>query len=223
MMLANSLLLIKKHWAFLIAGVVIAVIVLLSYFFNKRRVVNAGTSVKSIAVENELASSSESLYTVEVSGAVTKPGLYEVDSDSRVGDAVRLAGGLTNKASMEYQAKNINFAERIRDSEKIYIPFEWELSDGYSVAVSDLLLEKSTVAESTKSTTPSSSANTASSDDKTNVNKDTSADLDLLPGIGPAYAQKIIDNRPYANYDELVSKSKIPASTLDKLKNLISF
>ena len=45
--------------------------------------------------------------------------------------------------------------------------------------------------------------------------------LKALPGIGDAYSQKIIDNRPYKRKDELVHKKIIPQGTYDKIKDQI--
>jgi competence protein ComEA len=53
------------------------------------------------------------------------------------------------------------------------------------------------------------------------INSATKDELDALPGIGQAYAQKIIDNRPYAKKTDLVKKKVIPQSTYDKIKGMI--
>src|SRR5262245_45438336 len=53
------------------------------------------------------------------------------------------------------------------------------------------------------------------------INTAAKADLMKLNGIGDAYAQKIIEGRPYARKDELVSKKIIPGATYDKIKDQI--
>jgi DNA uptake protein ComE-like DNA-binding protein len=47
------------------------------------------------------------------------------------------------------------------------------------------------------------------------------AALEALPGIGKAYAAKIVAGRPYANKAQLVSKNVLPQAVYDKVKDLV--
>src|SRR4029079_19704231 len=51
------------------------------------------------------------------------------------------------------------------------------------------------------------------------LNSATKAELETLPGIGDAYADKIIAGRPFARKDQLVTKKVIPQATFDKIKD----
>jgi hypothetical protein len=53
------------------------------------------------------------------------------------------------------------------------------------------------------------------------INSASASQLKSLPGIGDAYAQKIIDGRPYANKSQLKSSNIIPANVYDKIAGLI--
>ena len=53
------------------------------------------------------------------------------------------------------------------------------------------------------------------------INSATRQELMAITGIGEAYSQKIIDGRPYARKDELVTKKIVPQATYDKIKDQV--
>src|SRR4029079_7443820 len=80
------------------------------------------------------------------------------------------------------------------------------------VTISESVVSQTTVA---KPVTPDATAAPV------DVNKATAAQLQELPGIGEAYAKKIVDSRPYKSVDDL-SKTGIPAAELDKIKSQLT-
>ena len=75
--------------------------------------------------------------------------------------------------------------------------------------------------QATSSPAAKSSKSTMAAADKLDINSATKDQLQALPGIGDAYSQKIIDNRPYRTKRDLVTKKVIPQGTYDKIKDQI--
>lgn len=152
----------------------------------------ASTQYSPKLVRNQLLSAN---IIVDVQGAVEKPGVYELPNNSRLLAALKKAGGISPEADRYLIAKNFNLAKKLIDEEKVYLPFLEERDQTV------LGIYQSTI---------------------TNINTANVSQLELLPGIGPVRAQKIIDNRPYQQLEELVNKKVLGQATYLKLSGLIS-
>lgn len=140
---------------------------------------------------------------VDVEGAVVKPGVYKLSQDSRIQDSLIAAGGLSASADRNFVSKNINLAIKLTDGAKIYIPFVGESAVGNSSALN-------------------STSQVGIVSGLVNINTNSQAQLEALPGIGPITATKIIESRPYISVDELLKKKIVGSKVFDQIKDKIT-
>ena len=141
-------------------------------------------------------------WVVDVKGAVTNPGIYEVAKNMRVQNAIDLAGGLLQNA----ETRHINFAQHVTDQMLLYIPVV-----GEEIVDIPYTQPNSPVEEGTS---------------KININTATDLELQALPGIGEKKALQIInyrtENGSFSTIEELMEVSGIGQKTFDTLKESIT-
>lgn len=160
------------------------------------------TKVEVLSAKSESQEEVGEEIVAEISGSVESPGVYKLAVEARIDDLLVQAGGLSSQADRSWVEKNLNRASKLVDGQKIYIP-----------EVGEIAINQTSNSNSETGTTNISG--------KVNINSASLKELDKLSGIGEVRAQAIIDNRPYATTEELVSKKVLPKSIFDKIKEEI--
>ena len=148
---------------------------------------------------------------VDVEGAVRRPGVHRVPAGSRVADAIAAAGGFGPRVDAKAVAQELNLAAAVRDGDKLHVP---ELG----VVGTPRPTGGGAGEAAVGATRPAASG-------LVDLNRATAAELDQLPGVGPATAAKIIAAReeaPFRSVDELRSRKLVSASVYEQLKDRVS-
>ena len=164
---------------------------------------------------------------IYIIGEVKQEGVYELDENSRISDAIEKAGGTKENADLS----QINLAYKIEDGMRIYIPKKGELvqdKEKIEDKTQEIVTGKSSDITNTTSVNTNLSTNKKSKTDieKINLNKATQTELETLPGIGPSTAEKIIEYRKengnFKNIEDIMNVNGIGESKYNKIKDLIS-
>jgi len=194
------------RWKLQITAILAGLVLLIGGFVLTR--VNINPTKVEIIDPSVASSQAQGEIVVEVSGEVKSPGVYHLPMGSRVDDAITAAGGLTDGANLDYLAKSINRASKLSDGQKIYIKHSEALSANIS---------------STGSTPSGEDPNSKNLISNTiNINSASQKELESLWGIGPVTAQSIIEQRPYSDIGELLSKKIVKSNVYERIKNQIS-
>lgn len=171
---------------------------------------NAEEKEKSSAKTQEKSG----IIVVHVTGAVLNPGIFELPEGSRVNDAL-------TKAVLKDDAytDGLNLAQVLHDEDQIIVP-DANQAKAQTEANSPFGIKNA--ANSVSSSTTSVSSTTG----KVNINTADQNTLENLPGIGPSYAQKIIEYRQqkgsFKSPEELKNVSGIGEKRYEALKDLIT-
>ena len=138
---------------------------------------------------------------VYVTGAVKKPGVYQLAQGKRVVDAIDMAGGVTAKAD----AMTVNLAALLIDGEQVLVPEAFTPGAGAA---------------------PTGAGPATATSGVVHLNSADVTALDALPGVGPATAQRILDWRDahggFKTVDDLMEVPGIGPSKLEALRDLVA-
>jgi competence protein ComEA len=160
-------------------------------------------------IEKDTQKAEEEICIVHVSGAVNNPGVYKVNKDKRIIDAVKIAGGETEKANVDA----VNLAAHIYDGQKIVIPF---------------ILENNLDCNNQNVPTNQVMEQYQYSSDNTliNLNSASSHQLESLPGIGPVLAKTILEYREknglFRDTEDIKNVSGIGDKRYESIKEYIT-
>ena len=167
---------------------------------------------KKEKIEDEKENISNKEITVYVSGEVNKSGVVTLKEGDRLAVAVEKLGGTTKKADLN----NINLAIRVKDEEHYIIP---KIGEAKQEDLKDVNNTKDI--ENTKI----KNENTAKDSSKININTATLEELDKLPGVGEATANKIISHREengqFKTIEDIKNVNGIGDKKFEKMKELI--
>jgi len=171
---------------------------------------DATPAVEAVVTPEE---SAESSVVVHVTGAVMHPGVYSLGCGARVTDALAAAGGAVGDAAPE----GVNLARILADGEQVYIPTHEELELSATDGGGGFL--------GATGQTPAAGGSRSGSS-LVNINTATAAELEALPGIGPATAEKIVNDRtengPFELPEDLMRVPGIGAKKYEALADSVT-
>ena len=211
---------IKKYWKYALMAlpVVIALIVVFLIFCDNQAdekdvgvllISSSQTTTKRLSPTKKESKENNQIY-VDISGAISHPGVYCLSKNDRLFTLIQKAGGLTENAAVN----TVNQSIKLEDQQKIVILTQEEA--------------KNAQAENTSLSVSDSSISKKDNDDqaKININQADLSQLQQLSGIGAKKAQAIIDyrteNGDFKSIDELGKVNGIGEKTVEKLKNSIT-
>lgn len=221
----------KRYWKYLFFVFTLILVVLGSYYYENNNSV-ATPNVKKLSVskkEEEDKNSDYQTVFVDVKGAVNNPGVYEIDKEKRIIDAINLAGGLSNGAN----TINLNLSKKVSDEMYIVVYTQKQINEyknnstnqNYYCAADECICP-----DISNDACIKNSVNISDEKDiinnKISINNASKEELTKLPGIGESKADLIIkyrnENGAFKSIEDIKNVSGIGDSIYEKIKNSIT-
>ena len=207
---------------YIITTICIIIFLILSYIFYFKNKFNKEEIIINEEIEEKEETIDNSFIYIDIKGAVNKPGVYKIDRDSRVIDAINKADGLKEEADTSL----LNLSTKLHDEMYIYVYTKEEVLNFIKVNEE----QNTKIDECNKTNEICIEKEIITKDDitnnKININKASLEELKLLPNIGESKAQAIIDYRNsvgiFNEIDDIKNVSGIGDSLFDKIKDLIT-
>lgn len=158
---------------------------------------------------------------VDICGAVTSPGVYELPYGSRVFQAIEQAGGYLPEAAASY----LNRARGLSDGQQIYVPTQEEVNSQV-LAVTQDGTEASSGNDTDNGTGQEASGEDTGTEQKIDLNTADVSQLTTLTGVGESKALAIIayreENGPFTSAEDIMNVPGIKEGTYEKIKDKIA-
>lgn len=216
---------IKEHLKKIIGVIVVLAgitgIIVINYLYEEpQSAIAESNELELVDLTTTTSEEGKKSIFIDIKGAVKKPGVYETDENSKVIDAITLAGGLKSNAD----TSNINLSQHLKDEMVIYIFTENELKKSEEKIACDTTC-KTEVIEVNNCTEKTSSVNNEKNDKLININTASKEELMSLSGIGEAKADAIIayrNEKQFATIEDIMEVSGIGESVFATIKDSIT-
>lgn len=187
----------KKKLTIIVIIIIVSIVIITKLIDTKFEKNNTKeTKILNIITKEENSENEEKI-VIYITGEVINEGVYELDSGSRIANAIEAAGGTKETANL----RNVNLAYELEDGEKIYIP-------NINETENEILYEKEENKEK-----------------EININKANSKELQELSGVGESTAESIIkyreENGKFNSIEEIMNVPGIGENKFENIKEKI--
>lgn len=236
---------LKGYWTYIVIAILLLLLACSTgyIFLYENSKVKESVNESEISYVTDVEKTLPRKIKVDVKGAVKKPGVYELESDQRINNAIKAAGGFKSKAYSD----NINLSKKLVDEMVIYVYTKTEyknlnkkeveqtscLTNTYTI--DNCITEGNSVIESSSNSNVAADSENVEenvvnsiepANKKVSINNGSKEELMTLNGIGEAKAESIIkyreENGSFKSLEDLKNVSGIGDAAYEKIKDNIT-